>query len=382
MCDLEFKSSPQFSLGMEIELQLLNPQTLKLVDGILPLLELSPQSRFIQTEFNQSTVEINSPVCLNIPELEINILAILQDLKSRCQKIGLEICTAGTHPFCDRFATVTPLPRYLTQQSKSGYLSDLMMTCAMQVHVGMPSGDEAVKMMGKLKPYLPILLALSASSPFWWGKDTGFASCRYRFLSIMRTYGICPSFKTWQDFVDFFNTAQNARMFNLIRDIHWDIRPQPDLGTIEIRVMDAQPTVKESMILAAFIHTLVVHLYHQPEGEKTGYLLKSLPWLIAKENSFRASCWGVDADYIEDSQGNSRLIKDIVKDILDTLAETAEYLGNSSYLLQLEKRLITGASYSRQRQVFENTGSVQPVVISLVQELNQELSNLQIPVQV
>jgi carboxylate-amine ligase len=373
MGDIEFKSSPKFSLGMEIELQLLNPDTLQLVDGILPLLAQNPENYWIQPECNQAMVEIASQVCSNIPELEANIVAILRDLKTRCQQLGMTICAAGTHPFCDRFASITPIPRYLAQQNTSGYLADLMMTCALQLHVGMPSGDVAIDIMGRLKPYLPILLALSASSPFWWGYDTSFASYRQRFLSSLRTYGICPTFKNWQDFANFFATAQHAGMFEIIRDIHWDLRPQPDFGTLEVRVMDAQPTIKESMMLAAFIHSLIVDLYHHSQGKQTGFLLTPLPWLIERENYFRASRWGLDANYIEDEQGNSRPIRNIVKDTLNVLAETADTLGNSSYLFQLEKRLDQGASYIRQRRVFESTGSVKAVVASLVSELEGEL---------
>jgi carboxylate-amine ligase len=375
MADLQFKSCPQFSLGMEIELQLLNSDTLQLVDGILPLLAQVPENSWMQAEFNQAMVEITSEVCSNIPELEANILAILHDLKARCQELGMTICTAGTHPCCDRFATITPFPRYLNQQTASGYLADLMMTFAVQIHVGMPSGDAAIEIMGRLKPYLPILLALSASSPFWWSHDTSFASYRHRFLSSMRTYGISPSFKNWQDFANFFTTAQYAGMFEIIRDIHWDVRPQPDLGTLEIRVMDAQPTIRESMMLAAFLHSLIVDLHHHCQGKQTGFLLTPLPWLIEKENYFRASRWGLDANYIEDEQGNSRPIRNIVKDILNALAETADTLGNTSYLLQLETRLAQGASYIRQRRVLENTGSVKAVVASLVRELEDELAS-------
>lgn len=373
---MEFKSSPEFSLGMEIELQLLNPDTLQLVDGILPLLAQAPTNFCVQAEFNQAMVEITSKVCANIPELEANIVAMLSDLKARCQELGMTICTAGTHPCCDRFANITPFPRYLMQQTVAGHLADFMMTCALQIHIGMPSGDAAIDIMGRLKPYLPILLALSASSPFWWGHDTSFASYRYRFLSLMRNYCICPSFKNWQDFANFFATAKYAGMLEEIRDIHWDVRPQPDLGTLEIRVMDAQPTVKESMMLAAFVHSLIVDLHHHYQGKQTGFLLKPLPWLMEKENYFRASRWGLDANYIEDEQGNSRPMRNIVKDILSNLTETADSLQESGYLHQLEHRLVEGSSYIRQRRVFAQTGSLKAVVASLVTELADELDHI------
>jgi carboxylate-amine ligase len=126
------------------------------------------------------------------------------------------------------------------------------------------------------------------------------------------------------------------------------------------------------MMLAAFIHSLIVDLYHHSQGKPTEFLLTPLPWLIERENYFRASRWGLDADYIEDEQGNSRPIRNIVKDILNVLAETADTLGNSSYLFRLEKRLDQGASYIRQRRVFESTGSLKAVVASLVSELEAE----------
>jgi carboxylate-amine ligase len=376
MADIEFKSSPALSLGMEIELQLLNPDTLELVDGILLLLENDFEHSFIKPEFNQATVEIASKVCLDIDELEADIVSILKSLKTRCQNLGMTLCAAGTHPFCDRFATITPIPRYLAQQTASGYLADMMMTFALHLHVGMPSGDEAVDIMGRLKPYLPILLALSASSPFWWGHDTGFASYRHRFLATLRTYGIPPNFKTWKDFSDFFATARYAGMFDIIRDIHWDLRPQPDLGTLEVRVMDAQPTIKESIMLVAFIHTLILYLQHHREGRETGYLLNPLPWLIDKENYFRASRLGLDANYIEDQRGNSRPIRNIVEDILEAIAVTADKLGEKSYLKLLEKRLQEGSSHIRQRRVFQETGSLKAVTASLVGELEEDLMKI------
>jgi carboxylate-amine ligase len=370
---LDFKRSPGMSLGMEIELQLLNPDTLELVDGVLPLLELCPDQRFIQPEFNQATVEIASKICWDMHELEANIVDILRTLKAKCQTLGLTFCAAGTHPFCDRFATITPIERYLDQQRLCGYLADMMMTFALHIHVGMTSGDEVVQIMHQLKPYLPIFLALSASSPFWWGHDTGFASYRQRFLASMRSYGIPPSFKTWKEFAAFFAMARHANMYHIIRDIHWDIRPHPDLGTLEMRVMDAQPTVKESIMLATLLHALIVYLQHHYLEHTTGFLLTPRPWLIEKENYFRASQWGIDAHYIEDDQGNSRSIRNIVEDILETIAIIADKLGETEYLNLLEKRLDTGSSYIRQRRVWQETSSLKAVVASLVRELETDL---------
>lgn len=379
MSGLEFKSSPIASLGMEIELQLLDPETLDLVDGLLPLMERYPAHPHIQPEFNQATVEITSKVCSDIRELEADITSVLQTLNVRCQDLGMTLCAAGTHPFCNRLASVTPISRYLTQEKiAGGYLAQTLMTYALHVHVGMPSGDESIDIMTRLRPYLPILLALSASSPFWWGHNTGHASYRQRVLAAMRTYGIPPAFNTWKDFSDFFDMARHAQMFDIVRDIHWDLRPQPDLGTLEVRVMDVQPTIREAIMLAALVHTLVTYLQGYRAGKETGYLLSPCSWPIEKENYFRASRWGLDANYIEDDRGNSRPIRKIAEDILDTLTTVANNLRETEYLNLLKKRLQTGPSYIRQQKVFKKTGSLKAVTASLVRELEEELQHTQL----
>lgn len=369
---MEFKSSPTSSIGIEIELQLLDSDTLDLIDGIIPLLASQPDHPALKPEFNQSTVEINSKPCETIHELEADVTSILATLQGWCRDLGMGICGAGTHPFCQRFATVTPLPRYLSQHESGGYLARLMMTFALHVHVGMPSGDEAIATMTDLKPYLPILLALSASSPFWWGHDTGYASYRQRILASMRSYGIPPTFKNWQEFADLFQSGQKAGMFNIIRDIHWDLRPHPTFGTLEVRVMDSQPTIKESISLAAFVHSLIIYLQHCRWAGRAGFLLKPCHGWIERENYFRASHLGLEACYIEDDQGHSRSFRDIIEDILETLAPTAEQLGEIEHLKFLERRLKSGSSYIRQHRVFQQTGSQKKVVAALVRELEED----------
>jgi carboxylate-amine ligase len=309
---------------------------------------------------------------VNIRELELDIASTLTALKTQCQDLGMSLCAAGTHPFCNRDASITPLPRPLAQQQMEGYLANLMMTFALHVHVGMPSGDEAIAIMAALKPYLPILLALSASSPFWRGYDTGFASYRQRVLASMRNYGLPPTFKSWQEFDHQFQSGRSAGMFDIIRDIHWDLRPHPDFGTLEIRVMDSQPTIREAIALAGFVHSLIV--YHQCcyRNGMEGFRLKPCHAWFEKENYFRASQLGLDARYIEDDQGNSRAIKAIVKDIFRILAQTSDQLGETEHLKFLEKRLEGGASYIRQRRIFQQTGSQKEVVASLVRELKGE----------
>lgn len=377
---MKFNSSPHHTLGMEIELQLLNPNTLDLVDGILPLIESYPQQPFTKPEYNQATVEINSQVCSHIEELETNMFATLSFLQARCEELGMALCGAGTHPFCQRLVPITPLARYQASYARAGYLSNWF-TFAQHVHVGMSSGDEAVAIAKMLKPYLPILLALSANSPFWQGYDTGYASFRQRLLAPRQTYGIPPTFNNWQDFVNFFDSAKRAGIVETVRDLHWDLRFQPNFGTLEVRIMDAQSTLHEALMLAAFVHSLIVYLQRYRAGQETGFLLRPHHWWLGKENHFQASRRGLAANYIENSRGNFRPMKQVIADILNSLGTTATRLGETEYLHQIGDRvaevephcLQVIPPYIRQRQVWQTTGSQQTVVASLVKDLRQEL---------
>jgi carboxylate-amine ligase len=363
---------------MEIELQLLDPNTLDLVDGILPLMTSYPEHPFTKPEYNQATVEINSKVCSNIRELEADTFSILSTLQARCEELGMTLCGAGTHPFCRRLVPMTPVKRHLAQYEMAGYLS-YWITFAQHIHVGMASGDEAVAIAGMLKPYLPILLALSANSPFWWGYDTGYVSFRQRLLASRQTYGMPPTFKNWQDFTAFFKSIKSARIVETIRDLHWDLRLQPDLGTLEIRVMDAQSTLKEALMLAAFVHSLTVYLQRYWHRQEKGFLLIPNHWWLEKENYFQASRLGLEANYIEAAQGRSRPIKIIITEILDSLATTAAQLGETEYLELVREHLQGIPSYSRQRNVWQTTGSQKEVVASLVRELKQEMLSWLVP---
>lgn len=371
--DLEFKACADATLGIEIEFQLLDPVTLDLTDGILSLLNNYPETPEIKPELTQCSVEINSKVCANIRELEADVMSLVRTLKGRCDALDMALCTAGTHPFCRHPLGITPRPRYLAIGEKMGYLSRRLKTFALHVHVGMPSGDVALAVMTLLKPYLPILLALSASSPFWEGEDTGCSSFRQRFLAIMRDYGVPPSFSAWSDFAEFFSHTRTAGLSAICRDIHWDLRPSPGFGTLEVRVMDALPTVRENIMMAALAYTLIVYLLRCHEQGTCGHLFLH-PWWMEKMNHFNASCWGLNADYIVDNQGHSSPIKTVIQETFQKIAPTALELGTADYLLHLENHLVNKPSYLRQRRLFQETGSLRTVTATLVRELEEDLA--------
>jgi carboxylate-amine ligase len=358
---------------MEIELQLMDAATLDLTNGILPLLEACREHPNIKAELNQSTVEINSTAFQDMRDLGEELYALTAHVKRKCRDLGMAVSGGGTHPFCSRPATITPLPRYLAMERYGGYLSHMLMTCALQVHVGMATGEEAVAVMKRLRPYLPVFMALSASSPFWWGNDTGYACYRNRVLASMRSYGLPPNFKDWREFSDFYESARRARVFDSFEDIHWDMRPRADMGTLELRVMDNPPTLDEALVIASFIYALAEFLREEyAAGEHTPLIRPSSYW-VEKENHFRASLSGMDAVFIEDGRGNTVHFRKVMEDVLPALAPTAASLGVEEQFTRLTAFLDGEPGYRRQRRVFRETGSLREVAASLVRELDEDV---------
>lgn len=369
---LEFKASEPLSVGMELEFQLLDKRTLDLADGIMPLMELFPESQYVKPEFVQNTVEIASKPCTSIEELESHVALLVTELETKCEVLGMRLCGAGSHPFCERLALITPTPRYLKMERTYGYLSHTQTTFATHVHIGVRSGDEAIAIMRGLKAYLPLVIALSANSPFWRGYNTGHASYRHRILAASRSYGIPPTFEDWRTFSNFMESSYRAGIFEDINDVHWDIRPRPHFGTVELRAMDAQSTVAEAIALAGFVRTLVAFLMRTMDSP-SGDLPHALPWWTEKDNHFQAALLGWDARYVSDERGTSVPLVAVWETTAAAIQSTAQELGMATHMDRLRRAVADNRTgYLRQRQLYDDTGSFKGVVSSLVDELRHE----------
>jgi carboxylate-amine ligase len=315
----------------------------------------------VKPEFLQNTVEVVSPVAADLTELEVGLRPLLADLLEHVDRLGLGVCGAGTHPFNRRPATYTPGERYRLMERNSGWLGQNQVTFATHVHMGMPSGAEALTVMRELKPFLPLLVALSASSPFWQGSDTGFAAFRHRVLAASRTYGIPPDFPDWPAFQRFYSTMARAGVLGSVRDIHWDLRPSPHFGTLEVRVMDAQPTLAEALALAALLRALV------------RFLLAPQPWWILRDNCFIASRDGLEACLIASPDGDRMPLKRIATLVLGWVRPWAT-ADEHHWLDHLEASIAAGLPYVRQRLLLRRGGSYQQVVAALAGEFRADLA--------
>ena len=370
---LNFTSCEFHTVGTEWELQLIDSDTLDLTPGIGRVKRFFADNEFVKPEFIQSCVELNSPVAERSAEIEAHFLALTREVQQFCRSQGLLLAGTGTHPFCRRLALITPLPRYKSMASSHGYIGQSQLAFATHVHVGMSSGDEAIRTMRYLTPCLPLLIALGANSPFWRGHETGFASYRRRLLAASRSYGLPPYFSNWDEFCSFYDMAVAAGSIETIKDIHWDIRPHPDFGTLECRVTDAQSTVAEVAFIAGLVRLIIVWIKQTPGRQIESIIPRRLsPW-ADRENHFRASHWGLEAALIHNESGKTRRLVSYLNDLVESLQTTAQEIGEAHVVEKLDNLSAETAGYWRQREAFQRNGDVREVVNDLRTRLDNEL---------
>lgn len=370
---MKFTGSSDYTVGAEWELHLLDSRSFDLTPGIGSIMKIYPDDPRVKPEFVQSCVELNSNVCANATELRDDLLGLVSEVDRKCQQYGMLLAAAGTHPTCKRLAIITPLPRYRMIESRNGFSSHAQVTFATHIHVSVESGNEAVDSMAILTPTLPVLIALSANSPFWRGHQTGYACYRQRLLAASPSFGRPPSFTDWSEFSEFFAMANRAGSVQTIKDVHWDIRPHPTYGTVEIRVMDAQTTVAEIARLAALIRTLMVFIRNNSRPVVEHLLLRPISVWADRENYFRAAHWGLESEMIVDRHGATLPIRSIADRMIEALLPTAAAIGERELLEELAAGLGRKAGYRAQLQAFAANNDPWAVIRDLRGRLKSEI---------
>jgi len=372
---LEFKNSPKPTLGVEVEIQLIDRGTKNLVGGAVPLLE---EARMVpgltlKAELTQAMAEINTEICGTVREAGGSLARQLAQVRGLAAKRNLEIAVSGTHPFQDwRERKIFPDERHAQILEKYRWLVRRWTTFGMHVHVGVADGDRAIHILNALINYIPHLIALSGSSPYWGGTDTGLHSCRSAVTESFPTGGLPYFLPDWKGFEKYFETLLGTGAIQSIKDIYWDIRPHFDFGTIEVRVCDGLPTLKETLALAAFVHCLVVWIDDQfQKGRRPRQIHMQRYWL-APENKWQAVRYGLDGRIVSPDSDEKKFLRDDVAALLDLLRPVAASLDCSAELEDVLRILDRGPSSIRQRQVFDRTESLVAVVESLIEELKQE----------
>ena len=372
---IEFRPSERATLGVEWELAIVDPATRDLVprgpEVIDALSSTGQQLRErVHHELLLNTVELVTGVCDTVGETVEDLTSTLAATRRVLDRLGLDAFCAGTHPFAEWSAQeVSEGERYERLIDRTQWWGRQMLIYGVHVHVGLTSVHKAMPVLDALLNYFPHLQALSASSPFWDGEDTGYASNRAMMFQQLPTAGLPFQFEDWAGYEHYVDDMLHTGVIDDLSEIRWDIRPSPRLGTIEVRVCDGLPTMAEVAAVTALTHCLVVDLDRRlDDGER----LPTLPPWHVQENKWRAARYGLDAEIILDAAGAERLVTDDLSDLLDRLAPTARRLGCEVELASVDDVVRRGASYQRQRAVAAAAGGdLRSVVDSLVRELRE-----------
>jgi glutamate---cysteine ligase / carboxylate-amine ligase len=365
---LNFTPSSSLTLGAELELQLLDPETLDLKPSSPAIVgEVGEDFPKIKPELFQSMIEINTGICRDAHAVGTDLAGTLDLLERLGRRHEVLFASAGTHPFARWDERILyPAERYVMLLDRNQWIARRLTIYALHLHLGMPSGEHAIAMQNALLHHLPVFLALSASSPFWQGHDTGLASSRITAFEAIPTGGHPCIVQSWAEFSNLTASLHRAGAISSLKDLWWDIRPNLGFGTLEIRVCDAPPTLAELVALVAFMHATAAAIDVRLRAGEA--IPPPTDWMV-RENKWRASRHGVSADLIIAPDGSSRSLEDEVERLFSCAAEQCLTFGYERQFDLLREILQKGPSYARQRALFSGAGSAQAVARGLVAEL-------------
>lgn len=376
--ELTFHSSPEATLGVELEFQIIDRESRDLAPGAVRILKECEAEGIpnVTAELMQSMIELKTGVCRSVKEVRQEIVGNLKKVRNIASSLGYELAMGGTHPFHRTGSDVVfPAERYERIQERLSWLTGQRVVFGLHVHVGVPGGDMAMGVIGMLVQYLPHLVAASANSPFWQGVDTGLASTRVALYRMLPHAGVPRHFRDWKEFRNFYRVMRDCRAMQSTKDIYWDIRPCPQFGTIEIRICDMPDSLATTFGLVALIRSLVVsaqRLLEEKPMLRRGDMRRH--W-IAIENKWLATRYGFDALYIR-SPGGKRapLVQDLAA-LLKRLTPVARELGDTQFLSALTPGESLKSGAERQRRLYRDTGSWPSLVDDMTTRLAQELKN-------
>ncbi|MFD4420291.1 glutamate--cysteine ligase [Agromyces sp. NPDC058484] len=377
---IEFARSARSTVGIEWEIAIVDRATGELAsvaDRVLEVLDARSDGEhhpWITSELLTNTVELVSDVHERVADAVADLEGQLAEVRAVIDELGeYELVCSGSHPFSQWYDQhLTDKPRYHKLIDRTRWWGRNMMIWGIHVHVGIDERDKALPILDGLLAYLPHLQALSASSPFWAGVETGYASNRALMFQQLPTAGLPFPLADWASYERYVDDLVRTGVIEDHTEVRWDIRPSPRWGTVEVRVCDGVSTAGEIAAIAALVQCLVEWMSTRLDEGETLPVLQ--PWYV-RENKWRAARYGMDAEIITDVAGTERLVSDDLRDLLTMLVPVADRLGCAAELQSVRETLDRGASYQRQLRVAEASGGdLTAVVAHLARELRNGVS--------
>ncbi|NWG21145.1 MAG: carboxylate-amine ligase [Chloroflexi bacterium] len=357
-----------FTIGIEEEYQVVDPHTRELRSYITQILDRGRMilREQIKPELHQSMVEVGTQPCRTVQEARAEVTRLRGTIAGLARQHGLTIIAAGTHPISSWMSQeITPFERYKGVVEEMQQLALQLLIFGMHVHVGMPNDETAIELMNVARYFLPHILALSTSSPFWMGRNTGFKSYRSAIFSNFPRTGIPPSFHSAAEFQGYVNLLIRTNCIDDGKKIYWDLRPHPYFGTLEFRVCDVATRVDECIALAALMQALIVKL-HRMFAENTTFRVYRRA--VIMENKWRAQRWGLEGKLIDFGKREEVDAKALMHELVAFVDEVVDELGSRQDVEYLLKVVEGGASADRQIAVFRETNDLKAVVDNLIVE--------------
>jgi glutamate---cysteine ligase / carboxylate-amine ligase len=357
-------SGPRYTLGIEEELMILDAQSLELSNSIEAMLEATPEGE-VKPELMESVLEISTDPCSNTAEAAEQLRALRLLVRERAASRGLAIGSAGTHPFAMwEDQRIVARPRYRDLVSALRFVARQEIIFGQHVHVGIDGPDRAIHVANGMRVHVPVLLALSANSPFWRADPTGLASTRTPIFRAFPRVGIPPYYRDWAEYERRIEFMCRTRLIEDYTYLWFDVRPHPNLGTVEMRAMDSQTRVEHTLALAALIQAMVREL---SEGFDDGQAVRDLPYEVLDENKWLAARHGLDGELVDLPSEQRVRTRDLARQLLDRLREHAQDLGSDRELEGIVDLLDRGNGAARQVVVYEANHDLREVMAEIVE---------------
>src|SRR4026208_2368580 len=360
-----------FTLGIEEEFQIIDPETRELRSHIQQILahgKVVLQER-VKPELHQSIVELGTEICPDAREARDEVIQLRSDLAALAAAHGLKIASAGTHPFShwmDQLITVHE--RYATLINDMQQVARVCLTFGLHVHVGIPDREEAIDIMNQARYFLPHLYALSVNSPFWLGQNTGLKAYRQMIFERLPRTGIPDAFESLSEYEDYLKLLVSTNCIDNAKKIWWDVRLHPFFDTIEFRICDAQSRVDDTIALAALMQAIVAKLQKLRWDNVT---FRSYPKRLLDENRWRAARYGLDGKLIDFGRKCEVEERELLHEMLEFVSTEVEELGNQAEIEHIHRIMREGTGADRQLMVWERTQDMKAVVDHIVSETNE-----------
>lgn len=345
---MEFKRSRPFSLGVEIELQILDRNSLDLVPKAPEILAMVPpelQER-IKPEFIRSMIEVNTEVCADVDQVKDNLKQLIIQTEKFASEHGCLLLATSLHPFARYHEQqLSDHHRYIRIMDDLQLVGRRFITQGLHVHVGMQDHETAIRVCDSIRLFLPILLALTCSSPYYGGIDTGLHSYRAKLFEALPLAGMPDQLESWHNYLEMVELLTNTGIITSVRDLWWDVRPHPDFGTIEIRICDLPSTFKEIIAIVALIQGLVAEV---TESDK--HLNPNMQ--VLKSNKWQAARYGLEGTFVYPLLQKRISMQEAAGEIFDKVYPALKDLDTLHYLETLQKIIKYGTSAMLQRRLF------------------------------